>query len=274
MIHEDRLNILEQTLKERRLSLVEEEELYELLEMSDRLDSWLDNNGVITPSTEEKIIYDDKEFLKSICESPIHIELEMPLTYQNKEKLYRKSNINYILKITSSVAAVAMLIWFVTEPKREIDLKVDMPSTISQNSKIEMVKAIKKIEQIKVIKKVISIEKVEITTKSVNSKDANVEIEVESIKEDRYIAIKTSSTLKSKIDIKVACKRKITEQRVIEIQVTPSEIILYADATKWEERKKTAEIIIHHEEWTSSENHSKQRLKGFVSKLTNKYKQI
>lgn len=266
MRREDRLNVLEQTLKQRRLSQSEEDELYELLERFNRLDSWLDSNGVVIFSNEEEIIYDDKEFLKSICEPVVPLELDRSLTYHNKGKLYRKSTVQYLLKITSSAAAIAMFIWFIIQPTKEIDLKVSMPSTVTQKSNIET------IEKVEVVGNIKTVEKVEVATKSARTID--VKIKTKPIKIGRLIAIKTSSTLESKTPFEEVSKHKVVESEIIEMQIAPSEIVLYADAAKWEDSEQVEEMIINHEEWTHSESRSKQRLKGFVSRFTNKYKQI
>ena len=272
---EDRLNILEQTSKKRRLSELEEDEFFELLESSNRLDSWLDSNGVVNSSSEENIIYEDKEFLKSICEPPIPLELDKSLTYHNKGKLYRKSTIQYLLKITSSVAVIAMFIWFVIQPTKEIDLEVSTHSIVSQNLNIGDIDDAQAINEVEKIGK---IEKNEIATIRVSAKDDNIEIGVKSVKIDKRLAIRTtSSALESEKPTRVIYTHKVIEPKVIDIKEETSEIVLYADAAKWQDNEQIEEMIINHEEWTDSESRSKKRLKGFVSKFanfTNKNKQI
>ena len=132
-----------------------ETELIELLEQTNNLEEFLDNEIRVAPLNQS--IYNNKAFLKSLSEPQIKLKADTTIAYLHKKRLYRKRDttpyIYSIIKYTSGIAAVIICIlhlYTYKEPQVAIESvdKIIEVANNSENSSTEQ-SAIKDITKVK-----------------------------------------------------------------------------------------------------------------------------
>ena len=270
---ESRKYILTSKFTQGTLSECEEVELFEMLEQNGELDGFLAGEIKLTPQSD--IIYEDKEFLKSIAEPIVELTADETILYPHKNILYRRSlTTSNIEKSLRYVAAIAALII--------CGLYLHPDSNMVEKAIVDKLALSKQINSIEL--KLFTPEKVELreirptTQKHITQHKNSRVAQVEPPKGDTEVVINsvakkvvstatyTSNMKESKLasTTQTLTSDVTLDQSIDEINsnIHTNEIKLFAESESWSSSNDISEmeIVIEQEEWVPSRRNIRERI--------------